>query len=216
MMVFLKSIKWIVCTLVIVGLGAFLDYYLPSEAVVQLTGTDVKRMDTRRGRYLDHEGANVERVAPTYTRDIRFINAITADDKVRVYRNEDTGWHWPPYFKFDSADMTARTQSILSSGEKPHVQVTYYGWRIQLLSLFPNMVDMKLVEPGYRPVNWVRIMFFTAMAIAGFFFWRWYRGFRRRVEARLAEQANDAAGPFRRVFGAIRKEWRSWTGPSRG
>lgn len=214
MSTFLRTLKWGLILLLVAAIAAFLDYYLPSEAVVQLTGTDVKRMDTRKGQYLDHEVSNIENLSPTRTRDIRFINAVTESDEVRVYRNEDTGWHWPPYFKFNSADLTARTQSIVASGEHPYVQVTYYGWRIRLLSRFPNLVDMKLVDPGYRPVNWVRIVFFTLLGAFLVLVWRSYKVMKRRMEARVAENTQVAAGRFRRLFGAIRNEWRSWVGPS--
>ena len=76
--------------------AAFLHYSLPSRDVVRIVGTDVVRQDVERR---DAQGNRV-----TVTRDVRFIYAKSPGGGDRVYRNEDTGWGWPPYFKFDTAD----------------------------------------------------------------------------------------------------------------
>ena len=62
----------------------------------------------------------------------------------RVYRNEETDWGFPWYFKFDSGNLQAEAQSLVSSAEAPKwVLVTHYGWRIPMLSMFPNVVELK-------------------------------------------------------------------------
>ena len=66
---------------------------------------------------------------PGATRDVRFINAVTETGATRVYRNEDTGWGFPPYLKFDSADITAQSQDL--AGRNAWVLVEHYGWRIR-------------------------------------------------------------------------------------
>lgn len=63
-----------------------------------------------------------------------------------VYRNEDTGWGLPPYFKFGSADIQAKAQAY--ANEKQLVQIKYYGWRINFLNEFRNIVSIKPLSEG--------------------------------------------------------------------
>ncbi len=146
-----RVFAYVLAALIVVALGLFLHYNLPNTQVVQITGTDVKRVD--------------KDTAGSQTRDVRYINAVTRDGKIRVFRNEDTGWGWPPYFKFDSADLTAQAQAILKSTEEPWVRVRYYGWRLNLLSLFPNAVSLKIVDKDYVHVPWFNILFVAFLAI---------------------------------------------------
>ncbi len=41
----------------------------------------------------------------------------------RVFRNEDAGWGWPPYLKFNSAVFTAESQEFATDQTKPWVLV---------------------------------------------------------------------------------------------
>ena len=135
-------LKWIIRILslaVVAVVAAFLHFYLPGTDVVRVTGTDVKRMDNGGDR-APKDGM------PVMTRDVRFINTVTESGKVRVYRNEDTGWGWPPYFKFNSADVTAKATAVLKSQKEQWVAITSYGWRIQLFSMFPNITSMIMGE----------------------------------------------------------------------
>jgi hypothetical protein len=105
-----QSMRWVKRSAVIVGLvlvcAAALGFYyfLPRHEVVLVTGVEVKRMDA--------DGViNAENPADGPTRDVYFINTEEPDSKaVTVYRNEDTGWSFPWYFKFDSADIQAKAQ----------------------------------------------------------------------------------------------------------
>ena len=45
---------------------------------------------------------------------------------MRVFRNEDTGWGWPFYFKFNAADVQAKAKSM--EFEKRLAIITSYGW----------------------------------------------------------------------------------------
>ncbi|RVY92630.1 DUF1523 family protein, partial [Helicobacter pylori] len=58
---------------------------------------------------------------------------------VTVYRNEDTRFGFPFYFKFNSADISALAQSLVNQ----QVEVKYYGWRINLFNMFPNVIFLK-------------------------------------------------------------------------
>lgn len=158
-----KIIKYSLLAALVVGAGLFLHYNLPRTDVVQITGTDVKRMDRKDPQ----QG--------TRTRDIRYISALTRDGKVRVFRNEDTGWGWPPYFKFDSADINAQAQTLIQRPEKPWVRVRYYGWRIKVFSLFPNATSLKVVDKNYTHIPWFNILFLTLLVVAMVFVVRFFR-----------------------------------------
>jgi len=110
---FLKHIPALL--LFIVG-AIFLHYYLPSKDVVQIVGTEVKRIDVKKGApFWDRAdvGTNDES-----TRDVRFINSVYPNGKERVYRNEDTGWGFPFYFKFDSSNVTTAAQNYEKQEEQ--------------------------------------------------------------------------------------------------
>ena len=198
----MSVMKWFgrgVMVLALVVVGAFLHFYLPTTDVVRVTGTDVKRMD---------DGGDRPKGMPATTRDVRFINTVTKSGGVRVYRNEDTGWGWPPYFKFDSADVTAKATAILKSSRNPWVAVTSYGWRIQLLSMFPNISTMKVVKPGYTHIPWFSIVFLAIVLVSGFFVVRWFRRFveRLRVDARW----DVGRAPVANVKAWVKTELSSW------
>lgn len=149
----LSIVKIVLLGLLIATVGLFLHYNLPRTDVVQITGTDVKRQDRQ------------SKGESTQTRDIRYINTVTRSGKVRVFRNEDTGWGWPPYFKFDSADQTALAQTIIQNSDNPWVRVRYYGWRIQVFSLFPNAVSVKVVDKDYTHIPVFNFVLLTILAI---------------------------------------------------
>lgn len=153
--------------------AAFLHYYLPQHDVVEVVGSQVKRMD---------QGENPATGAPV-TRDVRYINTEAPDGTVRVYRNEDTGWGWPPYFKFNSGDLTAEAQALADTEE--WTLVTHYGWRIQFLDMFPNVVGMRgVAEPDSRPFPWFNTIFLSGLAVllaVGWIGWR-----RQRQRARTS------------------------------
>ncbi len=178
----LKITKYALLALLVIAMALFLHYNLPRTDVVQITGTDVKRVDKRTGKTvtLDETGGDGKRLVVA-TRDVRFISTVTREGKVKVFRNEDTGWGWPPYFKFDSADITAEAQAYLTADQKPWVLVKYYGWRIKVFSMFPNVISLKVVGRDYRHVPWFNIVILTLLAIALFFVVRTLRRLLERV-----------------------------------
>ena len=153
----MRIVRNIVLVLLGVCLIGFLHYTLPGRDVVKIVGTDVKRMDV--GRYAlfwANADAGTQQVS---TRDVRFINTEKPAGGVRVYRNEDTDWSWPPYFKFDSGNVTAEAQALAQRGDV-WVAVTHYGVRIKLFSIFPNIVSIKEVSgPDVYLIPWFRIVF---------------------------------------------------------
>ena len=152
----LKTVTGIV---VFVILAAFLHYSLPSRDLVRIVGTDVARKDVRR---YDAEGNPV-----TVTRDVRFIYAKWPDGDDRVYRNEDTGWGWPPYFKFDTADLAGDATDLVSSAETPNwVVIRHYGWRIPMFSMFPNALSIrKALGPDERLLPWFNLLFISLLVL---------------------------------------------------
>lgn len=155
---------------------AFLDYTLPSRDIVRVVGTEVVRMDVGE-RALFWASSDTQSGQPG-TRDVRFINTVFPDGGTRVYRNEDTGFGWPPYFKFDSGNLQAEAQEIQSI-EENWVLVSHYGWRSTLASIFPNAVSMKrVIGPDAAGINWVRIIGFMLSAFMLLVIWRLWSHFR--------------------------------------
>lgn len=121
-------------------LGGAVNYAMPSYEETLVTGMEVRRMDK--------DGViSKSNPADGQVRDVYFIFTEEPETKkVMVYRNEDTGWGIPPYFKFDSADIQARAQAY--ANEQKRVQIKYYGWRIKWLNEFRNIVSIKPLEEG--------------------------------------------------------------------
>ena len=140
--------------------AAFLHYSLPSRDVVRIVGTDVVREDVQRR---DAQG-NLAAVS----RDVRYIYAKWPGGGDRVYRNEDTGWGWPPYFKFDTADLAAEATDLVSTAETPGwVVVRHYGWRIPVVSMFPNALSIRPASgPDESPLPWFNIIFITLLVLS--------------------------------------------------
>jgi hypothetical protein len=130
-----------------------LDYVLPEKTNAYVTGVEVKRVDK--------DGPiSAENPADGPTHDAYFIYTSLSgpgtepSDQVRVFINEDTGWHWPPYFKFNSADVQAKAQTL--SKNNAEVTITSYGWRINILSMFPNVLAIEASKDVVVPVSLIR------------------------------------------------------------
>ena len=157
-------------------IAATFDYSLPSTNVIKLVGTEVVRTDVgaRPFFWASPDSGTGTGISDT-NRDVRFINGEFPDGRPRVFRNEDTGWGWPPYFKFSSGDLQAEAQSLSESGG--WVAVRHYGWRIRTFSIYPNALSLKEVaSPQSGTFNWTRIAAAVLLLIAGLIVWRlWVR-----------------------------------------
>ena len=162
--------------LALVGWGLFLNYYMPSYSVVQITDTDVKRMDDNNDIVTSKNPATM-----AGTRDVWFIMANDNDSRALIFRNEDTGWGFPWYFKFDSGDLTAEATRIRTRTPDAWVRVTHYGWRIHILSMFPNAVSIKVVDgPDHVTIPWFNIVTLLLLhGVPGYGVWRLVRRVRR-------------------------------------
>lgn len=219
------KIKWGIGILAVLIVGLFLHYTLPQRDIVRITDTS-NRITQIGGNWIFYSIEDTGTGAETNTtRDIRFIDAVYPDGDVMVYRNEDTGWFWPPYFKWDSATLQAEAANIRSTAAAPQwVAVTHYGWRIPLFSAFPNAVSITPVEgPDVTLIPWVNIILLAVLVFVIFMIRKMWLQFRERmvdpaladageawdsVETRAENARKEARGFFGRI-GAWMNTWRA-------
>lgn len=210
-----------------------LHYVLPQHDIVRVTSTEVIRQDFssfNRLFYAQADSGSVEHP----TRDIRLIfterqktflfGFVKRDARgVMVYRNEDTGWIWPPYFKFDSSDLQAESAAAISSnGEEQWVVITHYGWRNKFFSIYPNAVGVRKISgPDVQIVPWFNLFFFAFLVFSYFFLRAVWRQFRERSIDPLVVDAGEvwdtvdghagtASSKIRGVFGRIKVWLATW------
>lgn len=175
---YVKWAFWVVIASVVFG---FLHYTLPQHDIVRIVGTENRRIDF--GENSIFWASPDSGTAATGNRDVRFINAVRANGKVIVYRNEDTGWGWPPYFKLDSSNLQTEAQALLSQAEAPKwVSVTHYGWRNEFFTIFPNAVAVKQVDsPDVTIIPWVNIIILSFFAFLLIMIRKMWLQFRERT-----------------------------------
>ena len=210
-------VKWTFRVLVVAIVAAFLHYTLPRHDIARITDTYTKRVDFGENWWFySHAGAgDAENVG---NRDVFFIAAILKNGKPMEYRNEDTGWGWPPYFKFNTASLQTRAADLKSTADNPRwVVITRYGWRSNLYSIYPNAVAIREVEsPDVRIIPWFNIVFLTLLFAA---LWairvRWRRFRAARIDPVLEEVEDSlhAAGDAIEEGGG---RLRRWLGGRRG
>lgn len=196
----MQRLKVILRVTVFVIAGLFLHYVLPQHDVVKVTSTEIIRTDfsgLNRMFYAQPDSGS----AAQPTRDLRLINTQKQDtwllgfvprdsSSVMVYRNEDTGWIWPPYFKFDSADLQAEAANLARGDE--WALVTHYGWRVRWASIYPNAVGLRTIPgPDVSIVPWFNIFFFIFLMGAIVFVRAAWRQFRERSVDPLLDAAGD-------------------------
>ena len=200
----MQRVITILKVIVFVLIGGLLHYVLPQHDMARITGTEVIRQDFSKWNRLffaQAESGNVEFL----NRDVLFINAVVKKTYLlgfiqreaegqMVYRNEDTGWIWPPYFKFDTRDLDGEAKNLISNAENPKwVVITHYGWRNRFLTIFPNAIAIKPVEgPDVRVIPWFNIFFFAFMTLAYFFARAMWLQFRERSVDPLLEDVGEA------------------------
>ncbi|MDJ0858555.1 MAG: DUF1523 family protein [Dinoroseobacter sp.] len=171
-------LRWGLKLFLILIVGGFLHYTLPNHDVVRIVDAYERRVDfTANNRIF---WAKPDSGAPeTDSRDVRFIDAVRTNGREIVYRNEDTNWGWPPYFKFNASDLNAQAKDLVSSSNDPQwVIVRHYGWRSNWLSVFPNMTSLRATDtPNPTIIPWFNIGFFLVLGIIFFRIWRWWSRF---------------------------------------
>lgn len=203
----MSYVKWIAIILFWGFVALFLLYTLPQNDIARVTDTYEKRMDLGNNSMF---WARPEAGSSSSTsRDVFFIQTRLANGDVMVYRNEDTGWGWPPMFKMNSADMQARARDLVSTAEAPRwVRVTYYGIRSNILSTYPNVIRLAAVDgPGASTLPITRIIGFVILGILSI--WLYVRLRRLREETiepfldEVEERREAAQGRVRRWFNRL-------------
>ncbi|MGB5192083.1 MAG: DUF1523 family protein [Polyangiales bacterium] len=130
-------------------------YFMPRTTMASITGSDVKRMDSKDVATGDAK-----------TRDVRFIYATEIDTgKAIVFRNEDNGW----YFKFDAGDIAAEASKLAKNEVDEIALIKYYGVRIPVFDSYPNVLSIKQVDRDYVYVPWVNMIVLVLLLIV--FIW---------------------------------------------
>jgi len=189
----MRYVKWTLIALIVLLVGGFLHYTLPQHDIVRIVNTYEERQDISGWTSMFWQAPD-NGSTTTQNRDVQFIQAVRPNGKSIVYRNEDTGWGWPPYFKFDTANLYTEANDAISDKDSPEwVSVTHYGWRSQVLSLFPNAMGIKPVPgPDATIIPWVNIVILTFLAVVLLLIWRMLAQFRERTITPLVEDVEDA------------------------
>lgn len=151
-------------------LGAGLHYALPRDTTAQIVGVEVKRVDGETG-----------------SRDVYRIQAQDPETQaVRVFRNEDAIL----YFKLNSADLQARAAALSRGDELRTVTIRSYGWRIPILSVFPNALSLREADAARRGSLLNVLIIAGILLVPGALVWR----VRAKRQARPAPRGrmNDA------------------------
>ncbi len=209
-----RKLKWGGWSLVALFVAGFLHYTLPQHDIVRITNTYNRLTTVSVENSWAYASPDVGTGEGTQTRDIRFIDAAFANGKVIVYRNEDTGWVWPPYFKYDSSNLQAEATNLKSATAVPQwVVVTHYGWRAPWLSIYPNAVKVRAVDgPDVTIIPWVNIIILALLGIALLMLRRMWLQFRERMIDPALADAGDVLGDLDARADAARANVRGFWG----
>ena len=203
----MRYIRWVIGIIFLSLSTALLHYTLPQTDIVRVTNTYEKRIDFRSTELFWADGARDDS-GNLVNRDIFFIETFTADGEPMVYRNEDTGWNWPPYFKFDTSSLQAKASNAKrqSDMDGPHwVAIKHYGWRSEFFSIWPNAVSIKPVsDPDVQQIPWLNVFL---LFLLGATFWtirvRWLRFRRRKIDPifdRFDDEMDNALTTVKDLF----------------
>ncbi|WP_025063729.1 DUF1523 family protein [Sulfitobacter guttiformis] len=205
-------IRWTFWITVWLIIAAFFHYTLPQVDIVRVTDTYEKRIDPGENR-LFWAKADVGTDGTIANRDVFFIQTRRVGGDVMVYRNEDTGWGWPPYFKFDTSNLQAEAGDLKSAEANPrYVAIKHYGWRNEFLTIFPNAISVRAVDgpDASKGIPWLNIILLTLIAAVVYGIWVRWRRFRKAridptVEA-IEDDLAEASGAVTSWFGSWRKK----------
>lgn len=215
----MRRVRIVFRLVVVLVAGLFLHYVLPQHDIVRVTSTEIIRTDFSGWNRMFYAQADAGAVEQP-TRDLRLINTDKqrsfllgfiprGETEVMVYRNEDTGWIWPPYFKFDSADLQAEAAS--QARDDGWAVITHYGWRIRWLSIYPNAVAIRPASgPDESVTPWFNIGFFIVLLGAFFLLRAMWRQFRERSVDPLLDAAGDQLDEVQAGVAERRGRLRRW------
>lgn len=161
----LRWIKYAIVLIFWLLVIAVFHYTMPQRDVVRVVGTFEQRIDYGENSWFWASGDSGSDVSGT-NRDVLFIQTIQQNGKPMVYRNEDTGWGWPPYFKFDTKNLQTEATDLQSTKAEPQwVVLTHYGWRNEFYSIFPNAVGIRPTDnPDATLIPWLNIIILVILA----------------------------------------------------
>lgn len=208
----LRIIRWILGITFWVLVAAVFHYTLPQTDIVRVTDQYTKRVDLGENS-LFWAQADVGSDGTLANRDVFFIQTRRAGGDVMVYRNEDTGWGWPPYFKFDTSNLQAEASDAVSSAADPqYYALKHYGWRNEFLTIFPNAISLRPVEgpdasKGIPYLNIFILIVFAAIIYGILVRWRRFRQARidptiEAIDDGIAEKSSAVS----RWFGSWRRK----------
>ncbi len=208
----MKYIKWFFAVLFWLIVAATFHYTLPQNDIVRVTGTEIIRKDfsgLSRFFYAQADSGDNE----LGNRDLRLINTTRANGRVMVYRNEDTGWNWPPYFKFDSSNLQAEASEYVSTIDNPRwIAVRHYGWRNPFLSIYPNAIGIRPVDgPDARlGLPWLNIAILAAFVVIVLGIRALWRRFRTSRIDPLVDNVQDGVSATGDAISRRRSGIRRW------
>ena len=190
----MRYVKWTFFGLIALILFAFFDYTLPRHDVVRIVDATTQRIDMGANAWFFAAPDVGTGTAGATGRDVKFIQTIRPDGRPLVFRNEDTGWGWPPYFKVNSFDLQTEASNLKSTSDAPKwVMVTRYGWRNQFFTIFPNAVKLRQVDsPNATVFPWVNVIILTFLAFILFMLRRMWMQFRERSIDPMLHDMGDA------------------------
>jgi len=216
----MRYVKWTFWILILAVVGAFLHYTLPKRDIVYVTGVEIKlEQFGENSIFWASPDTGASAAGGVVERDVRFIDTVQRNGRVKVYRNEDTGWGWPPYFKLDSSNLQAEARNLISTQSDPNwAVIRYYGWRIPAFTIFPNAVTIRSIDdPDMTLIPWLNICILLFLFAV---FWairvRWLRFRRARIDPvfedvgdsweAAGDQIAERRGRMSRWFGTWRKK----------
>lgn len=208
-------VKWVFILTFWLLLGGLLHYALPQYDIVRIVNTYEERQDLNDWTRIFWSDPDDQSTSLS-SRDVQFIQGVRENGKPIVYRNEDTGWGWPFYFKFDTANLYTEANDAISTKDNPEwVSIMHYGWRNEFLSAFPNAISLKPVEgPDHRVINWFNIIFLTLLAALFWAIWvRWRRFRLARIDPvieDISDSMDEAGERIAERGGRFRRWLNSW------
>ena len=224
----MRKVKITFRVLVFLVMGSILHYALPQHDVVRVVNTYQERQDLNDWTRIFWASPD-DQSATLINRDVQFIQSVKKRTwlfgfiqrdatEVMVYRNEDTGWGWPFYFKFDTANLQTEAADLSSTAQNPQWAVmTHYGWRNEYLSAFPNAITIRPIDnPNVRIIPWFNIFFFIALLAAILFIRAMWRQFRERSVDPLLDAAEHQIDEMQAEVSEQKGRLSRWLGSWRG
>jgi hypothetical protein len=206
----MRYVKWTLILTILTLVLSTLHYTLPQTDIVRIVATDTRRIDFGENQFF-WATPDVGTGAGT-NRDVKFIEAVQPNGRVIVYRNEDTGWGWPPYFKLNSFNLQAEASNLISTGDAPKwVAVKHYGWRNEFFTIFPNAVSLRPVAgPDVSFIPWVNMVILTTLILLLVMAWKMIAQFRERVIDPATDRVNETLDAVDARRRGIRSRIAAW------